>query len=49
MRDERFDGERKRRSWTSKLLEFAFWIALALVTAWVLIENVNTILPANNF
>ena len=49
MRDERVGVERKKRSWSSRILEFAFWIAVALVTAWVLIENVNTILPANNF
>ena len=49
MRDERLGAERKRRSWSSRLLELLFWIAVALVTAWVLIENVDRILPANNF
>ena len=41
--------EPKRRTVISKLLELAFWVAVALITAWVLIENVERILPANNF
>lgn len=49
MREERVGAERTRRSWSSRLLELAFWIAIALVTAWVLIQNVDRILPANNF
>ena len=40
---------RRRRSRTSKLLEFLFWIALAFLTAWILVQNIETILPANNF
>lgn len=39
----------RRRSRTSKLLEFLFWIALAFLTAWILVQNIETILPANNF
>ncbi len=39
----------KRRPVWAKLLELAFWVAVALVTAWVLIQNIETILPANNF
>ena len=49
MRDERIAPEPKRRSWSSKLLEFLFWIAIAVITAYVLIQNVDSILPANNF
>jgi len=49
MREERTRAEPKRRSVVSKLLELAFWAAVALITAWVLIENVERILPANNF
>ena len=40
---------RARRSRASKLLEFLFWIALAFLTAWILVQNIETILPANNF
>ena len=49
MRDERLGMEPKRRSWSSKLLELVLWVAVALITAWVLIQNVDRILPANNF
>ena len=41
--------EKPKRSRTSKLLEFLFWAALALLTAWIMIANTDTILPANNF
>lgn len=40
---------RRRRPVRRKLLELLFWIAVAVATAWVMIANVNTILPANNF
>jgi hypothetical protein len=40
---------RPRRSRASKLLEFLFWIALAFLTAWILVQNIESILPANNF
>ena len=33
----------------TKLLEFLFWVAIAVITAYVLIQNVDRILPANNF
>jgi len=49
MSQERREVVPKRRSVVSKVLEFAFWVAVALVTAWVLIQNVERILPANNF
>ena len=49
MSEERPVFEPKRRSVVSKLLELAFWAAIALITAWILIENVERILPANNF
>lgn len=39
----------KRRPLRSKLLELALWFAVALITAWILIQNVDRILPANNF
>lgn len=39
----------RRRSRVSKILEFLFWIALAFLTAWVLILNTERILPANSF
>ena len=41
--------EKQKRSRTSKLLEFFFWVALAVATAWFMIENIERILPANNF
>ena len=41
--------EPKRRSVMSKVLELLFWVAVAVGTAWLMIENINTILPANNF
>ena len=41
--------EPKRRSVASKLLELLFWTAIAVGTAWLMIENINSILPANNF
>ena len=41
--------EKPRRSRASKLLEFLFWIALAVLTAWIMIQNVESILPANSF
>ena len=40
---------RRRRSRASKLLEFLFWIALAFLTAWILVQNIESILPANSF
>ena len=40
---------RRRRPIGRRLLELLFWIAVAVGTAWLMIENVNTILPANNF
>ncbi len=49
MNEEPRRVEPKRRSVVSRLLELAFWAAIALITAWVLIENVERILPANNF
>lgn len=49
MSEERQIVEPKRRSVVSKLLELAFWAVVALITAWVLIENIERILPANNF
>lgn len=39
----------RRRSRASKLLEFLFWIALAFLTAWILVQNIESILPANSF
>lgn len=39
----------KRRSRRSKLIEFALWVALAFLVAWIMIQNVDSILPANNF
>ena len=38
-----------RRSRTSKLLEFLFWIALAFLTAWILVQNIESIFSANSF
>ncbi|MBW3594019.1 MAG: hypothetical protein KY391_00455 [Actinobacteria bacterium] len=49
MNEERGIVEPKRRSVVSKLLELLFWAAIAVITAWVLIENIERILPANNF
>ena len=43
------DSQPRRRSRVSKLIEFLFWVGLALLTAWILIQNVDSILPANNF
>lgn len=39
----------RRRPWSSRLLELALWLAISLLTAWILIQNIETILPANNF
>ena len=33
----------------NKVLEFLFWAAIAFLTAWLMIQNIETILPANNF
>ena len=38
-----------KRSLRSKLFELAIWVAIALLTAWLMIQNIETILPANNF
>jgi hypothetical protein len=46
---DRQPAEPRRRSRASKFLEFLFWIALAFFTAWVLVQNIETILPANSF
>lgn len=40
---------RPKRSFRSKLVEFLIWAAIAILTAWLMIENIETILPANNF
>ena len=48
MRDEHPVYEPKRRSWSSRLLEFLFWVEISVITAYVLIQNVDRILPANN-
>jgi hypothetical protein len=37
-----------RRSWKSRLLELALWIAVALITAAIMISLSETLLP-NNF
>ncbi len=47
MKDERLTSP--KRSTISKVLEFLFWAGIAFLTAWLMIENINTILPANNF
>jgi hypothetical protein len=39
----------KRRSRRSKLIEFVLWVALAFLVAWIMIQNADSILPANNF
>ena len=46
-----FPNEEKprRRSRTSKLLELLFWLALSVLVAWILIQNIESILPANSF
>ena len=36
-----------RRSWRSRLLEFALWAAVSLVTAAILISLSETLLPTN--
>ena len=41
--------EKSKRSRGSKLIEFLFWVALAVLTAWLMIQNIERILPANNF
>jgi hypothetical protein len=40
---------RRKRSRRARLLELLFWVLVALATAWIMIQNVDTILPANNF
>lgn len=49
MKDERPVEAPKRRSVRARLLELAFWAAVALITAWVLVQNTERILPANSF
>ena len=39
----------KRRSRASKILEFLFWLALAFFVAWMMVQNIERILPANSF
>lgn len=39
----------KRRSRRSRFLEFLFWIALSFLVAWLMIQNIESILPANSF
>lgn len=38
-----------KRSWKSRLLEFAFWTAVAIGTAVVLVLLTDRILPAPSF
>ena len=33
----------------NKVLELLFWAAVALLTAWIMIQNIERILPANSF
>lgn len=49
MNDLHPEDRQRRRSRVSKTLEFLFWIAIAIATAWVLILNTERILPANSF
>lgn len=39
----------RKRSWKSKGLELLLWIAVALITAAVLIQFTDELLPADNF
>lgn len=41
-------GKRKR-SLRSKVIELLIWAAIAVLTAWLMIQNIEAILPANNF
>lgn len=41
------DGSKTRRSWKSRLLELAAWVAVALITAAILIALAENILPTN--
>jgi hypothetical protein len=41
------DGSKTRRSWKSRLLELAAWIAVALITAGILIALSENLLPTN--
>ena len=47
MSDDRIDKPKRSRG--SKLLELLIWIAISILTAWLMIQNIETILPANNF
>jgi hypothetical protein len=38
---------RKRRSWKSRLLELALWVAIAIVTAVILVMLSEQLLPSN--
>ena len=38
-----------KRSWKSKGLEFLLWLAVALITAAILIQFTDELLPADNF
>ena len=33
----------------NKYVEFLLWTAVAFLTAWLMIQNIEIILPANNF
>lgn len=37
----------EKRSWRSRLLELAFWIALSVITAVILVSLSEKLLPAN--
>lgn len=37
----------EKRSWKSRLLELAFWIALSIVTAVIMVALSEKLLPAN--
>ena len=37
----------EKRSWKSRLVELALWIAVSIVTAVILVSLSETLLPAN--
>lgn len=41
------DAPPRRRSWRSRLLEFALWAAIAIGTAVVLVMLSDRVLPSN--
>ena len=40
-------SEKEKRSWKSRLLELAFWFAVSIATAVIMVSLSEKLLPAN--